>query len=343
MQIDVQMLLDSFEAPAIFYRENTVRYFNQWAKVLFPSLTSGRPLPEGFDSPSSPLVPEVHAMQRGTLYLFRPRLGAEATSDLAQVTRELRACLTTLTAANDQLAARLKDSLSPEGEQLMQLSNRSLCRLRRLADHSDLLREMEGGDHSVYREGALDLVSLTRELGEHMELLTHQAGIPFRLDCQEPALPTLGDPSLLRRMLLNLLSNALRAVREGGEVGLRLEKREGRALFTVWDNGPGMEERQLLAVFRPQPRRHRLPDPEEGAAMGLRLAREVAVLHQGVILAENRPGGGVSMTVSLPVRKLPPNTLRSTPAWGEDSYLLALTELADVLPASLYAPEELRL
>lgn len=341
VQIDIQMLLDSFETPAIFYRENTVRYFNQWAKHLFPSITSGKGLPEEFDRPRSPFVPEVHQMQRGTLYLLRPRQNDTAGNDLAQVTRELRACLTALTAATEQLWSHLPEPVSPDAQHLLQVTNHNLYRLRRLADHSDLLRQMEEGDAFIYREAPLDLAGLCRDLGGHIGQLAQRSGVPFYLDCSEASLPTLGDAALLQRMLLNLISNALRAAGASGEVGLRLEKKGDRAHVTIWDTGTGMETEQLMSVFRPQPRRHRLPRPDEGVAMGLRLVREIAVLHQGLVLAESRPGGGVTMTISLPIRKPDPNTMRSEPAWGDDGFQLVLTELADVLPAAIYAQEDL--
>lgn len=311
MQIDIQMLLDSFETPAIFYRENTVRYFNQWAKHLFPSISPGKGLPEEFDRPRSPFVAETHQMQRGTLYLLRPRQSEIAGSDLAQVTRELRTCLSSLTAAHEQLCSRASEPPPQDMKQLQQIIHHSLYRLRRLADHSDLLRQLEEGDTLIYREAPLDLAGLCRELGEHVGQLARQAGIPFYLDCADISLLTLGDSVLLQRMLLNLISNALRAAEGGGEVGLRLRKKGDRAHITVWDTGSGMDAEELMSIFRPRPRRHRLPRPEEGAAMGLRLVREIAVLHQGLILAEDRPSGGVTMTLSLPIRKPAQCTMRA--------------------------------
>lgn len=341
MQIDIQMLLDSFETPAVFYRENTVRYFNEWAKHLFPSIAAGKGLPEEFFSSTSAFVPEAHTTGRGTLYLLRPRRPDIPISDLDQITRELRSCLSVMTAASAQLASQLLPQLSPENRHLLEVTGHSLYRLRRLADHSDLLRQLEGQSGAVYREGPVDLAGLCRELGRSLEQLAATAGIRFRLDCTLFSLPSLGDSELLHRMLLNLISNAIHAAGHGGEIGLRLEQRGGRAVFTIWDNGSGMEPDRLLAVFRPQPRRHRLPKPEDGAALGLRLVREIAVLHQGLILAENRPEGGVAMIISLPIRKAPSGRLSSSPAWGDDGFQLILTELADVLPASVYTPEDL--
>jgi len=169
--------------------------------------------------------------------------------------------------------------------------------------------------------------------------LVRQAGVRFRLDCREASVLTLGDSVLLRRMLLNLISNAIKAAGEGGEVGLRLERKDSRVLLTVWDSGSGMEVERLASVFRPQ-RRRGMPKPEDGAGMGLRIVREVAVLHSGLILAEARPEGGVRMTVSLPIRPPRGSTLRSNAAWGEDGFQLVLVELSDALPSHIYCFED---
>lgn len=340
VQLDIQMLLDSFETPAVFYRENTVRYFNQWAKHLFPSIASGKGLPEEFFAPNSFFVPEAHVMQKGTLYLLRHRQNETAANDLFQMTQKLRSCLTNLTAAADELFLKLNCQELPEAARLTQVANHTLHRLHRLTDHSDLLRQLEAGEKGVYRETSVDLAALCHTLAEHLSQLAAQTGIGFHFDCPLFSLPTLGDPALLHRMLLNLISNAMRAAGSGGEVGLRLEKKGERIQITIWDNGTGVEPDRLQFVFRPQARRHRLPKPEDGAAMGLRLVREITVLHQGLILAENRPEGGVTMTISLPLRKPGPDTPHLASPWEDDSFQLILTELSDVLPPSFYAPED---
>lgn len=334
MTLDVQTLVDALQAPAIFFRENTVRYFNESAKVLFPALKEGKGMPEDFDAPDSPFRPEANVTPKGILYLFRPQLEERSAGDMAAVSRELRSCLSTLTLAADGLLARVGES--QEAERLCEQTNQSLYRLKRLADHTDLLRQMEGRTVGLYREGNLDLAGLCGEVWENTYDIIEEAGATFHLDQRESSLPTRGDDCLLRRMLLNLISNAVKAAGAGGQVGLRVEKQKDRALLTVWDSGSGMEPERLAAVFRPQ-RRRGLPQPKDGPGMGLRLVREIAVLHGGVILAEARPEGGVRMTVSLPIKPVSREERLHAPAlWEEDGVTVALEELSDVLPASVY-------
>lgn len=339
MRLDIQTLLDGFEAPAIFYRENTVRYFNEAAKILFPEIKEGKGMPERFSHADFPFRAEANQTERGILYLFRPRLEERAEGDLGAVSEELRRCLAGLTLAVEEMGPLARAQAPGDADRVLGGAAQALYRLRRLADHSDLLRQMEARAPGVYREAPLDLADLCRELGDHVTELAGQAGVSFRQDLREASIPTLGDAELLWRMVLNLVSNAMKAARDtGGTLGLRLERKEDQAIITVWDDGRGMEEERLAALFRPQ-RRRKLNKPDDGARLGLRLVRETALLHGGRVLAEARPEGGVTMKVALPIRPLKGGKFRSTAAWGEDGFDLALTELADVLPSRLYAEE----
>lgn len=337
LRLDIQKLLNGFEAPAVFYRENTVRYFNEAAKILFPEIKEGKGMPERSTDPDFPFRAEVNQTDRGVLFLFRPRLEEKAQGDLAAVSEELRRCLTGLTMAVDEMAPLVREHGEEESaDRMLGAAAHSLYRLRRLTDHSDILRQLEGRSPGICREAPVDLADLCRAVGDHTADLARQAGFTFRQDLRETSLITLGDGELLQRMILNLISNALKAVKgDGGEVGLRLERQGDRALITVWDTGAGMEEERLAAIFRPQ-RRRRLTKPEEGAGLGLRLVRETAVLHGGRILAEARPEGGVLMKISLPIRPIKGGQFRSTSAWGESGFDLVLVELSDVLPSQIY-------
>ncbi len=337
MRIEVQSLLNGFEAPAVFYRENTVRYYNEAAKTLFPQLKEGGPLPEDFDAADSPFRAEANRTEKGILYLFRPKYEERAAGDMEAIGRQLREATGNLMILRERLSTEVGSG--PEGESLLGAMDRNLYLLRRLCDHADLLRQLEGRRVGVYREGPVDLCDAVAEVAVQAESLCRQVGIVF---CDENTVPITvvrGDKELLSRMLLNLLSNAMKAAGPGGRVGLRAEKRENRVLLTVWDNGTGMEPARMAAIFRPQ-RHHGLPRPEEGAGMGLRLVREIAVLHGGTVLAESRQEGGTRVMVSLPIRPACVDGFHAPAVWGVSVESLALTELADVLPACVYQMEE---
>jgi signal transduction histidine kinase len=143
----------------------------------------------------------------------------------------------------------------------------------------------------------------TPERVEEVELLGLAAEEAARYDASvegETAL-TRGDPSLLRRMIRNLLENARRY---GGEAApdVRVGKLSPRqAWIEVCDRGPGIAEPEREKIFEPF---HRLPGTAEtgrGTGLGLALVRQIARNHGGDAVCLAADGGGSRFRVTLPV------------------------------------------
>ena len=123
---------------------------------------------------------------------------------------------------------------------------------------------------------------------------------------QEPgpglgALVLQGSPRLLRRLLRNLLENA---VRHGGQpVTLAIDRQEGALRLQVCDRGPGVPPAYRERIFEPF---YRLPGASEkagGVGLGLSLVRSIARRHGGEALCLQAPGGGSCFEVRLPCRR----------------------------------------
>lgn len=108
-----------------------------------------------------------------------------------------------------------------------------------------------------------------------------------------------GDPVALRRLFENLLENARRY--GGNEVALRLYIQAGDLLVMIEDNGPGLPEDQLEAVFKPF---HRLEGSRNratgGSGLGLGIARAIALTHGAMIDLMNRQEGGLCARICFP-------------------------------------------
>ncbi len=119
-----------------------------------------------------------------------------------------------------------------------------------------------------------------------------------------PGLPSFeGDPHRLAQMLAELVDNARRFTPAGGTVGLKVGSVAGNVVFTVWDNGPGIEPRQLDQVWEAfnQLRTSDALRPG-GLGLGLALVKGIAELHGGRVSLSCPAGGGTEATVSLPAR-----------------------------------------
>lgn len=114
------------------------------------------------------------------------------------------------------------------------------------------------------------------------------------------ALP--GDPGGLRRLLENLLLNAINHSLRGERVWIDLQRQQDQAVVTVSDRGRGFPETSLPHLFE----RFYQSDPEQrGSGLGLYLSRQIAEAHGGRIRASNLPAGGASIEVRLPLEAWP--------------------------------------
>ncbi|TNF81151.1 MAG: ATP-binding protein [Acidobacteria bacterium] len=102
------------------------------------------------------------------------------------------------------------------------------------------------------------------------------------------------DAKLLGRAVRNLLENALRATTDGGSISVSAEGDEQGVRISVSDDGPGIEAELLPRIFDPYFSTH-----DAGTGLGLPIARRIVEEHGGTIAAENRPQGGLQVTITL--------------------------------------------
>src|SRR4029453_13278791 len=106
-----------------------------------------------------------------------------------------------------------------------------------------------------------------------------------------------GVPSLLKRVVLNLVDNAFRHTPEGTPVRIELSVRDGVACLEVADRGPGMARAESSKMFE----RFRKGAVTGGSGLGLALVQEVVSRHGGQVTLLANPEGGTIATVLLPL------------------------------------------
>jgi signal transduction histidine kinase len=108
-----------------------------------------------------------------------------------------------------------------------------------------------------------------------------------------------GSAADLRRVVLNLLDNAIKFTPEHGRIEIGVSAQGPTALLTVRDNGPGIDPRDLDHIFDPFYRSRSAAGV--GSGLGLALGREIVRRHGGEIRAANRDEGGCEIRVRLPL------------------------------------------
>ncbi|HEX5081235.1 MAG TPA: heavy metal sensor histidine kinase, partial [Blastocatellia bacterium] len=111
-----------------------------------------------------------------------------------------------------------------------------------------------------------------------------------------------GDEDLLRRMVVNLLDNAIKYTPDGGSVSVRLWRDNGLVKLRVTDNGIGIPAEAAARVFE---RFYRIDKArsraEGGSGLGLPIVKWIAEAHHGSVNLESAPEHGSSFTISLPI------------------------------------------
>ena len=134
--------------------------------------------------------------------------------------------------------------------------------------------------------------------------------VDVRVDVPEALRPIQGDPHQLRQIFTNLLTNAFEAMGGSGTVDIVATAVDGdddagpadhgpgpTILITVSDNGPGIPPEVLERIFSPF-----FTTKPQGSGLGLAIVRKIVDAHDGRIDVGERPGGGTSFRVTLPVR-----------------------------------------
>jgi two-component system OmpR family sensor kinase len=112
-----------------------------------------------------------------------------------------------------------------------------------------------------------------------------------------------GTPDLLWRAIENVVRNAIKHSPAQGTVEIAVEAAPARVHVHVRDRGPGVEPRDLETIFHPFYRSNPLANNIDGHGLGLAIALRVVAAHGGTIVASNRDGGGLQVTISLPRRE----------------------------------------
>ncbi|HEY43219.1 MAG TPA: GAF domain-containing sensor histidine kinase [Anaerolineae bacterium] len=219
-------------------------------------------------------------------------------SDLvAEMVHELRTPLAALTAA-----AHLLQRPELEDDQRDKLSRTVYSEVQRLnemaTDFLDLAR-LESGRIAFVRE-PVHLEGLIRECLEIIRPQAEAERITLATEIDRSLEPVQGDRNRLKQLLLNLLTNAIKYNRQGGQVQVSLQSEGGELLLSVKDTGKGIPLESLSRVFD---RFYRVPDQEAGVigtGLGLAIAQRIAQNHKGIIEVGSELGQGSTFTLRLP-------------------------------------------
>lgn len=222
-------------------------------------------------------------------------------SDLvAEMVHELRTPLSSLSAASHLL--QRPELEEGQRSQIRETIFKEVQRLSELTTNFLELSRLESGRLRFERE-PVHIEGLIRECMEILRPLADTEGIELNIDAGELLTPVIGDRSQLKRLLLNLINNAIKYNRRGGWVRVTLELEGKTIILKVSDNGRGIPPEGLDKLFN---RFYRVPDQEGrvvGTGLGLAIAKKITQNHGGIISVESEVGVGTTFCVELPIQE----------------------------------------
>jgi two-component system, OmpR family, sensor histidine kinase KdpD len=218
---------------------------------------------------------------------------------LAAVSHDLRSPLAAAAAAVNCLRSPDLQLTAADQDELLATAEESLDRLSRLAATLLDVTRLQAGARSVFPRPA-DL----EEIIEGSLAGLGPSGRRVRVDLPPDLPQVVADPPVMERVIANLTANALRYSPAGSPPLLTASARSGRIELRVIDRGPGVAEADRDRMFAPFQRLGGT-DGTTGVGLGLTVSRGLTEAMRGTLRPAQTPGGGLTMTMSLPAAPRP--------------------------------------
>ena len=218
---------------------------------------------------------------------------------IADASHELRTPLAVLRGETE--VALGKTRRVEEYEQSLSLIQDEAERLSRIVEDLFILARQPINTRAALNKERVSLNDAVRDCARAAQVLAVRKGVRLKLENDSPSIALNGDEELIRRLVLNLLDNAVKYTPAGGEISLALGRQNGSAEIVVRDTGIGIPEAAQRRVFD---RFYRVDKARAramgGAGLGLSIAQWIVEAHGGAISIASTPGKGSTFTVVLP-------------------------------------------
>ncbi|HEY0718328.1 MAG TPA: SpoIIE family protein phosphatase [Streptosporangiaceae bacterium] len=274
--------------------------------VMVLAASAGRALDEAYRSFLGLVAQQTAALVNGAVaYQVQQRRAEELieldrarTTFFSNISHEFRTPLTLIMGPLEELRARLA-AQDQTVRQELDVMHRNGLRLGKLVNTLLDFSRIEAG-RTQARYEPVELAAFTADLASVFRSAVERAGLAYQVDCPRLPQPVYVDQEMWEKVVLNLLSNALKFTFEGS-ISVTLRPDGDHALLRVTDTGVGVAAEEMPRLFE---RFHQIPHARsrsnEGSGIGLALVRELVDLHGGTISAESTEGTGTRFTIRLP-------------------------------------------
>ncbi|WEH43570.1 SpoIIE family protein phosphatase [Streptomyces sp. AM 2-1-1] len=233
------------------------------------------------------------------------------TTFFSNISHEFRTPLTLIMGPVQELRQQLADA-EPSLREELEAVHRNGLRLGKLVNMLLDFSRIEAGRMRASYE-PVDLATVTGALASVFRSAVEHAGLDFHVECEPLPEAVYVDRNMWEKVVLNLLSNALKFTFDGS-IRISVGVQDGEAVVTVADTGIGVAAEEMPRLFE---RFHRIENARsrsnEGSGIGLALVKELVGLHGGTITASSTAGEGTRFTIRLPFGSahLPADAIRT--------------------------------
>src|SRR5438105_6988122 len=294
-------LVSVFRTPALLHAVRSVQETGEPQKVAFTVVVPVQQHFEAHVSLTADRLLLIHIRDVSDI-----RRADELRADfVANASHELRTPLAALTGFIDTLRGHARED-SAARERFLEIMSTEARRMRRLIDDLLSLTKIELNEHNP-PGGEVDLVETLRDAADALKPLADSAAVTLEIEPHQPAYAT-GDRDQLTQLFQNILHNAIKYGREGGQVRVRFgvvasSSRRGEKQISVAfeDEGGGISRdaipRLTERFYRVDVKRSR---EKGGSGLGLAIVKHILIRHRGRLEIDSIPGRGSTFTAYLP-------------------------------------------
>ncbi|MCK5217874.1 response regulator [bacterium] len=202
---------------------------------------------------------------------------------------------------------RQSASLTEDQNQLLEIITKSTKQLISLCNNIQVINQAEAGEIKLHLK-PISILKLLSDVLSEIKASTTERKVNMRLEAAEEIEPLNVDSLRLRQSLMEIMQNALRNTRDGGEIIIGARRQNNYVVIWIKDNGIGIPVEELGRIFETF---YEIGDVQHhssstsafkggGIGIGLPLVKAVVEAHKGFIRLDSKPGHGTSVEISIP-------------------------------------------